>query len=446
MARTIGTDAQDAAERLPFARPAGRGSNRLPTLAETSYTPASMANEPTGPGTPPSKPSGGLFTVGYVLTKLVSIAVGGALTLLCLVAMLALVLDDLWIRLGIAAVASLVVPLFVADRLLPSDNVTKARGLPSEVIAFTWVAVPIVFLLVGGRPLLHAEASRLEGTSLAFAVPLAVGLAGLTPSEQVEPSPVVEQVGPDVVEVPEPSEATPEPSLPPEAGAPEAPAAPEPPTDEELSPAELFRRWSPSVVSIQLHQGTMIGGGTGFFISETEVLTNHHVIVNATVAESSLRLGVKLKDGRWATDVFLVDIDPVRDLARLRVTLGEPPASVVLGDAEAVMVGERAISIGNPLGLEHTLTDGIVSARRVYDGKRFLQTSVPLSPGNSGGPLFDSRGRVIGVSTAQVGGFGAQNLNLAVPVDDVRAFIARTPENEPKRIGGGEPTLRPGSW
>lgn len=437
----------DSAVSLPFALPVGRGSNRLPTLAETRYTRVSMPNEPTAAGAPPAKRSGGVFTAAYVLVKLVSILVGGALTLLCLVAVLAFVLDDLWIRLGIAAVAALVVPLFVADRLLPSDDVTKARGLPSEVMAFTWVAVPIVFLLVGGRPLLHAEASRLEGTSLAFAAPLAVGLAGPPQSERVDQTPPVQaQAAPEVSDAPEASTPTPEASPSPEVATPETAPAPEPPTDEELSPAELFRRWSPSVVSIQLHLGGATGGGTGFFISETEVLTNHHVIERAIVAESSVRLGVKLKDERWAADVFLVDVDPVRDLARLRVTLGEPPASVVLGDAEAVMVGERAISIGNPLGLEHTLTDGIVSARRVYDGKRFLQTSVPLSPGNSGGPLFDSRGRVIGVSTAQVGGFGAQNLNLAVPVDDVRAFIARTPESEPKRIGGGEPTLRPGSW
>jgi len=392
-----------------------------------------------------------------VLVKLVSIAVGGALTMLCLVTLLSFVLDDVWGRLGIAVVAGLIVPLFVADRLLPSDDVTKARGLPSEVLAFTWVAFPLVFLLVGGRPLLHAEAARLEGTSLAFAAPLAIGLAGTPPNDSgtasVEAAPTSEPVDAGVSaaaspEAPEPPTAAPPtgPSPAPEAATPATPAAPEPPAEEELSPAELFRRWSPSVVSIQLYQTSMIGGGTGFFVSETEIVTNHHVIVRASNQDTSVRLGVKLKDGRWASDVFLVDQDPVRDLARLRVTLSDPPPTVVLGDSEAVTVGERAISIGNPLGLEHTLTDGIVSARRVYDGQRFLQTSVPLSPGNSGGPLFDSRGRVIGVSTAQVGGFGAQNLNLAVPVDDVRAFIARTPEGEPVRIGGGEPTLRPGSW
>jgi S1-C subfamily serine protease len=100
-------------------------------------------------------------------------------------------------------------------------------------------------------------------------------------------------------------------------------------------------------------------------------------------------------------------------------------APLTLGDSDAVVVGERAISIGNPLGLEHTLTDGLISSRRIYEGKQWIQMSVPVSPGNSGGPLFNMRGEVVGVTTAQIGGgfARAQNLNLAVPVNALKKLI-----------------------
>jgi S1-C subfamily serine protease len=88
--------------------------------------------------------------------------------------------------------------------------------------------------------------------------------------------------------------------------------------------------------------------------------------------------------------------------------------------------------IGNPLGLEHTLTNGIISARRIYEGERFIQMSAPISPGNSGGPVFDRHGRVIGVSVAHL--IGGQNLNFAVPVSQLQALIA---EDYPNRRGFG---------
>ena len=87
-------------------------------------------------------------------------------------------------------------------------------------------------------------------------------------------------------------------------------------------------------------------------------------------------------------------------------------------------MGERAISIGNPLGLEHTLTTGEVSARRKFQGRAWIQMSTPISPGNSGGPVFNTRGQVIGVTTASIGAGGhAQNLNLAVPINVLKAMI-----------------------
>jgi hypothetical protein len=142
------------------------------------------------------------------------------------------------------------------------------------------------------------------------------------------------------------------------------------------------------------------------------------------------------------------------DLALLSIDIEHPTDAgprvdakpLVLGDSEAVVVGERAISIGNPLGLEHTLTDGLVSARRMYEGRAWIQMSVPVSPGNSGGPLFNMRGEVIGITTRQVlgGMFGrAQNLNLAVPTNELKKLIAPT---YPSRRKFGERGTNGGHW
>jgi len=193
----------------------------------------------------------------------------------------------------------------------------------------------------------------------------------------------------------------------------------------DRSPAELFRELSPSVVSIAVKRSGADAGGTGFLVGEEIVATNHHVI------EGAQALQVKFMTGEKYTRIELLADDSQQDLALLRIEFSAVDAgarpqarALPLGDSDAVTVGERVLSIGNPLGLEHTLTDGLVSARRVFEGRNWIQTSAPVSPGNSGGPLFDMRGEVIGVTTAQLGFFArGQNLNLAIPVNALKAMI-----------------------
>jgi S1-C subfamily serine protease len=175
------------------------------------------------------------------------------------------------------------------------------------------------------------------------------------------------------------------------------------------------------------------GGGTGFFVDGLgTIATNHHVIAQATDVQ------VKLFDNTRIDDVELLADDEHADLALLRVNAVGHVRVAPLGDSDQIVVGERAISIGNPLGLEHTLTDGLVSSRRVWNGRPMVQMSVPVSPGNSGGPLFDLFGRVIGVTTAQVAGpfDRAQNLNLAIPVNVLKQMIRPDYPNR-RRFGGG---------
>jgi S1-C subfamily serine protease len=113
------------------------------------------------------------------------------------------------------------------------------------------------------------------------------------------------------------------------------------------------------------------------------------------------------------------------DLAILEFKTDEELREVLLGNSDDITVGEHIISIGNPLGLEHTLTDGLVSSRRSWQDRPMIQMSVPVSPGNSGGPIFTTRGEVMGVTTFKLGkAFNrGENLNLAVPINELKPML-----------------------
>lgn len=161
------------------------------------------------------------------------------------------------------------------------------------------------------------------------------------------------------------------------------------------------------------------GTGSGFIID-----ANGLILTNAHVIEGADRVLVTLKDGREFAGEVLGQ-DPLTDLAVIRVEASGLPV-VELGDSEQLRPGEWAIAIGNPLGLDNTVTAGIVSATgrsssqiRVPDKRiNFIQTDAAINPGNSGGPLLNERGQVIGVNTAIIG--GAQGLGFAIPINAAR--------------------------
>src|SRR5450631_1073514 len=159
--------------------------------------------------------------------------------------------------------------------------------------------------------------------------------------------------------------------------------------------------------------------GTGFIISaEGYVLTNNHVVNGAD------EVMVKLSDGRELKGE-IKGVDEKMDLALIKINDSSTLPFAELGDSDALEVGEWVMAIGNPFGLAHTVTAGIVSAKgRVigsgpYDD--FIQTDASINPGNSGGPLFNAVGKVIGINTAIIA--GGQGIGFAIPINMAKGII-----------------------
>jgi serine protease Do len=188
---------------------------------------------------------------------------------------------------------------------------------------------------------------------------------------------------------------------------------------------ELWERFFGGVPEGRQREQLQRGLGSGFLISPDGLaLTNNHVV------EGAVAINVKLDDGRQF-DAEVLGRDPLTDVAvlKLKGKVGKLPA-LVMGDSDALRVGDWVMAIGNPFGLASTVSAGIISAKAreigagPYDD--FLQTDAAINPGNSGGPLFNLKGEVIGINTAIVGGGGgmaATGIGFAVPSNMVKVLL-----------------------
>jgi S1-C subfamily serine protease len=206
---------------------------------------------------------------------------------------------------------------------------------------------------------------------------------------------------------------------------------------DEKATIEIFENASPSVVFITTEQrvrnfwsrnafSVPKGTGSGFIWDDLgHVVTNFHVIAGASGAS------VRLNDGR-SLDSVLVGASPAHDLAVLRINVEfDRPPPVPVGTSNDLKVGQKVFAIGNPFGLDYTLTGGLVSAldRSLTEENgvvidHLIQTDAAINPGNSGGPLLDSAGRLVGINTAIYSPSGAYaGIGFAVPVDTVNRVV-----------------------
>src|SRR4051794_26964516 len=199
------------------------------------------------------------------------------------------------------------------------------------------------------------------------------------------------------------------------------------PKQGETRTGAIYAKAVPAVVSIR----TGAGSGTGFLIDNT-----HTIVTNAHVVDTAKHVTVRFGPRGTDLDGQVLGIDASSDLAVVKIQAGSAPAAakpLPLADSRAVQIGDTAIAIGNPFGLDRTATEGIVSGlgRRIQAPNGFeidqaIQTDAPINPGNSGGPLLDDAGRVIGVnSQIETGGSSNGNVGIgfAVPSNTVRQVI-----------------------
>ena len=191
---------------------------------------------------------------------------------------------------------------------------------------------------------------------------------------------------------------------------------------QERSVRELVNELGEAVVQVR----TPAGLGSGFFINpDGFLITNFHV----TEGETQISVEVYLqKNGQIERKTYkqvrIVALNKFADLALLRIEDKDAPkfSCVTLGDADKMAVGDTVFAIGSPLGLERTVTEGILSTKtRQFEGTLYLQTTAQINPGNSGGPLFNLRGEVVGVTNMKIT-FG-EGLGFAIPVEAVKFFL-----------------------
>lgn len=228
-----------------------------------------------------------------------------------------------------------------------------------------------------------------------------------------------------------------------------------------MEPAEIYKKGGPSVVLIfaKVKEGSY-NGGTGFFIDNDVVVTNAHVIVSGEDRPYS-EITVYLKPERVTGDTqkdleehclaTVIKYDRQLDIALLRVDRSQNPASLELADSEKVDVGDKVVAIGHPeQGGLWTLTTGTVSTRiknlGKVEGKDMFQTDASINHGNSGGPLFDSSGSVIGMNTSAARtsntGSAITGVNFSIQSNVIRKYVAGNYASHAKAGAEAKPSAK----
>jgi S1-C subfamily serine protease len=185
----------------------------------------------------------------------------------------------------------------------------------------------------------------------------------------------------------------------------------------KLAVSDIYSRCSQSIVTINTKDknGKDIGMGSGFIVSKDGIIiTNFHVIESAYQAE--VRIGKQV-----FKEVYLIKGIPKLDIAVLKIDASDL-LPLAIGDSDNLLSGQFIVALGNPLGLEQSVSSGIISSIRSSGDIKLIQMTAPVSMGSSGGPLLNEYGEVIGITTL-ASFFMAQNLNFAVPINYLEEII-----------------------
>jgi tetratricopeptide (TPR) repeat protein len=203
-----------------------------------------------------------------------------------------------------------------------------------------------------------------------------------------------------------------------------------------LTPQEVFKHVSPSVFIVEALDsgGKVVAFGSGVAVAADQVVTNHHVVTEG--------LTVRVRRGQTKWPAKVTHDSAEHDLCRLQVE-GLKAVAVQVRKSSTLEVGQRVYAIGAPEGLELTFSEGVVSALRDFSDGRIIQTTAPISSGSSGGGLFDTLGRLVGITSARI--IEGQNLNFAVPGEWVLA-LEQSPALASPVVQSGEAARQALEW
>ena len=188
-----------------------------------------------------------------------------------------------------------------------------------------------------------------------------------------------------------------------------------------LSAEQIYVKYSPAIFYISIYDvnGLQLGSGSGFFIdSSGTAITNYHVIEGASAAK------IMTTDGKFYNVEGVYAFDKTLDIAKIKIS-GSGFNCVNIADLGNVVGGSKTYAIGSPCGLDNTISEGIISnPNRIIDNMTYYQITTPISPGSSGGALFDKNGNVIGITCSYIK--DGQNLNFAIPINNINRLSSTT--------------------
>jgi len=289
------------------------------------------------------------------------------------------------------------------------------------------IAIALVGVILGGTMIYRATIAPSGTARRAKTVPPAAAIAGdagRPPAPPAAPAPETPPASTPAEPATDPDAAAPTPTAlervmataaaSKRAESAAAPAGAPAPLPSPANLEDMIGRAMPAVVRVE----TATAVGSGFFIAPDTMLTNAHVVGTNTI------VSIRRRDGRTITG--RVDVTaPELDIAVVRISNPDPgQATLTLGAGASARAGQEVVALGTPLGLQNTVTRGIVSAVREIGGLTLVQTDAAINPGNSGGPLLDRSGAVIGITSLGVKSAEAQGLGFAIAIEHAQALLA----------------------